>query len=117
MYPTGTSDGSWHQVEVHMKLNTTPNVYNGIVEFWIDGVKKYSATNVDYGNPAKSGSTSPIVGFSHIKFGDNGNLWDTYNVQGCHYIDYDDIVVSATGPIGTLGSSPFPSPPTNLQIN
>jgi hypothetical protein len=84
-----TSDGQWHLYEVHLKTDT--NGSNGIAEMWIDGVRRLSYSNAYFGS----------VGFNDITIGENGFA---PNNGRCMAVDYDDIVVSTTGPIG--GSMP-----------
>lgn len=105
LFPSGQSDGSWHAFEVHLKMDT--NGSNGIAEVWIDGAKKVSQTNVNFGTQS---------GFQWILVGSNAQFPN--NVNGCAYLDYDDIAISSTGYIGLLtDGAPVrrPSPPKNLQ--
>jgi hypothetical protein len=82
-----TSDGRWHCYEVHLKNNGS----NGVAEFWVDGVRRLSASNVNFG-----------TNFTRILFGSNqkspGN-------GGCGCVDYDDIAVSNRGYIGPLSNT------------
>jgi len=93
-FGTGTStasgnwaDGQWHRYDIRAKLNTTGTA-NGVVEFWFDGVKKYSATDVNF---KLSGSNS--IG------------WNAFMIGGNHQTDFpageqwyaiDDVVISTT---------------------
>ena len=93
MYPTGTSDGSWHLYEVHLKASTGSN-YDGVFQTWINGVLKVDEDALQYSDVG--------TGMDHIMIGSNGNVW---SAEGCHAIDYDDIAISTTGYIGPLGGS------------
>jgi hypothetical protein len=95
------SDGSWHCYEVHFKTNTTTSPYNGVYQFWFDGVLKANFTNVDY---MKDTINWMLIG-SNQSSPANG---------GCRYLDFDDIAISNTGYIGPLGNRP--KPPTGLKI-
>ncbi len=93
-----TADGSWHCLEVHLRMDT--NGSNGVLEFWLDGVKKISANNVPLGTTA---------GWTNFVLGSNQS---SPNNGGCAYVDYDDIVISNTGYIGPLAGGPKPYPPS-----
>lgn len=94
------SDGVWHWAEVHLKMDT--NHINGICEMWVDGILKFSKTNMDYGSK---------TGFTWLHFKSNQA---TPNNGGCVAVYYDDMAIAATGPIGELGSKP--NPPMGLKI-
>lgn len=99
-----TSDGKWHALEVHIKMDT--NGSNGVAEAWMDGIQKLSVTNVNFG-------TQP--GWSWMQFPSNQS---SPSNGGCFYLDYDDLAISNTGYIGLLppaGTKAKPSPPTNLH--
>ena len=104
-----TSDGKWHCYELHIKMDS--NGSNGIGEFWIDGQKVISQTNVDW----SSGDANARNGVTHFLF--NSNQASPNNGQPTP-LDFDDIVVSDRGYIGPINGSP-PSPPaapTGLRI-
>ncbi len=90
-----TSDGQWHLFEIHLKMDTNGN--NGIVEFFVDGVRRLYRTDVNYGTSA---------GWSYMVIGDNDGRVAN-GVSPAYYIDYDDMVISISGPIG--GSTPVPT--------
>ncbi len=106
-----TSDGQWHLFEIHLKMDTNGN--NGIVEFFVDGVRRLYRTDVNYGTSA---------GWSNMVIGDNGGRVAN-GVPSAYYVDYDDMVISTSGPIGgsistsTLPTSDniSPSIPSNLS--
>lgn len=112
LFPSGASDGSWHFFEVHIKRETGSTSNNGIFEMWVDGVKKASHTNINFGMTGRGAGIGRILIGSNSGGGANG---------GCAYIDYDDIAASNTGYIGPLSSQPplasKPNPPTNVRTN
>ncbi len=101
-----TSDGQWHYYEVHLKRETSGS--NGVGEFWVDGVKYLSNSSITYGTT-----------FSYVIFGVNEN---SPSNGGCRYVDYDDIVVATTGPIGPIGGgtpppvAAAPAAPVGLMV-
>lgn len=103
----GTGDGKWHQFEYHFRMETSGN-YNGLYELWIDGVKKISINGVRFGGGA----------WNWILFGSNAE--DSAN-GACTAIDYNDLSISTTGPIGLCGgvsggaSNVPPNPPSGLH--
>ncbi len=94
------SDGQWHLYEVHLKTDTGQN--DGIVEFWVDQIKRYSHQNVNIGGGA---------GWDIIEIGSNQG---TPSNGGCMYLDFDDVAIRTTGPIGPVGSAGGPPPATTL---
>ena len=99
-----TGDGQFHCYEVHIKEDT--NGSNGIGEFWFEGVLKGSITNINYG-------TAP--GWTEMEIGSNQGTVANGGVNFA--VDFDDIAIRTTGPIGCLGADVTPpSAPTNLQI-
>ncbi len=90
-----TSDGQWHLWEFHVKIDT--NGTDGILELWIDNNKVINVTNA---NLAAAPLTTLLIGSNGFTPG-NGR---------CMFVDYDDIAISATGPIGPIGgNTPPPS--------
>jgi hypothetical protein len=83
------SDGQWHALEIHCKMNSSPSSSDGVWEFWLNGKLIYSAANVQW-------STTAGDKFSEAQVG--SNQADPLNGRDV-YVDYDDIVVS-TGRIG-----------------
>ena len=82
------SDGQWHRYEVHIKTDT--NGSDGIAEMWIDGIRRVGVTNANFGGR----------GWDDIVIGSNG--FEAINGR-CMAVDYDDIAISNTGPIGPIG--------------
>lgn len=89
------SDGKFHNFLVHLKMDT--NGSNGIIEMWVDGVKRINVNNAKFGT--KSG-----WGWFNIS---SNQAWVSNN--SCYAVDFDDFYVSATRE--TL----VPSAPTSLQ--
>ncbi len=87
------SDGSWHAIELHVKMETSPTANNGIWQVWVDGVEKINVTNVNFNNGA--GSFTGFLLPSNEAMPANGKPM---------YVDFDDLAISTTGPIGLLGS-------------
>ena len=74
------SDGNWHTIRYHVKLNTTAglanNIYssNGVAEFWIDGVLQTSKSNIAWTLAATPNAAT--YGFNRIDIGGNSdNTW------------------------------------------
>ncbi len=99
------SDGSWHCLEWHMKMDT--NGSDGIAEGWVDGVLQFRRTNIDYGTHA--GWASVHLAENHRTPANGALMW----------FDLDDVAISATGYLGPLGASAgglAPAPPANLRV-
>lgn len=96
------SDGQWHAYEVHLKMDT--NGSNGTAEMWIDGIKRVSHTNVNFGTQS---------GWTYFVIGENQS---SPNNGGCFYVDFDDISVSITGYIGLITNTLAPAPPSSLTV-
>lgn len=90
LYPTGTSDGSWHHHEMEI------DIPNGVGRMWIDGQKIIEYSGISWGNLTNVGMIR--IG-SNIKSVSNGSI---------AYVDYDDFAVSTTGWI---------DPPTSSAID
>ena len=95
------SDGSWHCYEIHIRMDTNGTsgsaVADGVAELWIDNVNQFSVANANYswGDPAAA------QGWTYVDI--KSNQSSPANGRGM-YVDYDDIVISATGRIGPLFS-------------
>jgi len=84
------SDGQWHLYEVHVKAG----IGDGVLEFWIDEVLRLQFTNQNLGTG----------GFSNIAIGHNQVAPEN---GGPRYVDFDDIVISDTGYIGSATKLPL----------
>ena len=81
------SDGGWHRMKYHMKLNTAGS-NNGVYEVWKDGHKIQDHQDVIW---KETGSNIP--GFNTVWFGGNSsNSWAP--TGGSQWYAIDDIVVS-----------------------
>lgn len=89
--PTG--DGKFHCYEIHQKIN--PGTGDDIGEFWLDGVYKGKVTGFDYSRPFDG-------------FGIGENQANPANGTTA-YVDFDDVAIQTTGPIGCLGGTAPPS--------
>lgn len=95
-----TADGLWHYLEVHIKMDTTKTPdWNGVAELWIDGVKRLSATNVNYSNA----NLNAKAGWWSVQL--KSNQHGPHNGLGGSYVDIDDVAISNTGYIGLLSDS------------
>ncbi|MBC2714608.1 MAG: hypothetical protein HF978_04795 [Desulfobacteraceae bacterium] len=94
-----TSDGKWHCIEVHMKMDT--NGTDGVGEAWIDNVKILDRHDLDWDGPTHTGFRNCLIG-SNQRFPSNGR---------CMAVDYDDVSISNTGRIGPIGGG-GPGPDT-----
>jgi hypothetical protein len=81
---------TWYSIEEEFQLNT-PSVLDGIYRLYINGVLAYQNTAIDI-----RGAKSTNV--KYIAFGAQVDRTTYYTVHEFRY--WDDIVVSATGPIG-----------------
>jgi hypothetical protein len=96
MYGGGlTSDGSWHCVELHFKIESAVGVADGVFEYWLDGVRKMSYRDIRVRKDASN------TGWSWMALGGNAAMLTM--PAGCYAVDYDDIAISTTGYIGPLG--------------
>jgi hypothetical protein len=92
-----TGDGKWHCYELHATVS-------GMQEWWIDGVYQGQST----------GANLSLSSFNNvvIQFNTNQDLTSGGNV------DWDDIAIQTTGPIGPIGggnSTRVPDPPSNVH--
>ena len=87
LYPTGTSDGTWHCYEVNI------DIAGGKAQWWIDGTRIINATGISWNG---------LDNVSSIEIGSNcKNTSHSHSMA----VDYDDFAISNTGYIGPLSSS------------
>jgi hypothetical protein len=117
------TDGSWHCFEVHWKHNAL-NQSDGIIEGWIDGVQKWSYTNLVIVPPAQYAGSANLATLMMASYWNcsgpsgadgNGNCPDQVPADFHPAMQrwHDNIVVS-TQRIGCLGSATpgtAPNPP------
>jgi len=132
MYPTAISDGTWHCLEIHIKMDTNGTVggltANGIAQYWLDGVNYINNTSVNFSN----GDTVAQQGWTWFDFPGNysyGSSTPGLNTSGNEmYMDWDDLdVVNITpagrdasgnamiGPLGGTVNLP-PATPTGVTV-
>jgi hypothetical protein len=81
---------TWYSVELEIQLNT-PAVADGIVRIWVGGVQVFNHTDINL----RDSCTNPLTYFD---FGDQADRTNYAAVDEYRY--WDDIIISATGPIG-----------------
>lgn len=97
-----TGDGTFHCIEVHAKMNNPGASSNGIMEVWVDGVKVYTNTAVQF-------STTTGATWQQFTLSNNENAPSSAsNVDQA--TDFDDIVISNSGYIGTIGGGDVTAP-------
>jgi hypothetical protein len=104
----------WYTIEIRYKFNS-PGAQNGVIETWIDGVKVYSAADLETCAPAQYGD---CTGLGALYLGAYHNALDKTVWNGQQVID--NLIVSRAyiGPPGgsTMTSKP-PSAPGNLRVS
>lgn len=114
--------GRWYTVEIRYKLSS-PGVQNGTIETWIDGVKIYSASDLETcgGYGSSQGSCYALHQIQLL------NSWAYYpsaeytaleNCGNCYRL-IDNFIISKSyiGPPGGAGSDTTPpAAPSNLRI-
>ncbi len=110
-YPSGTSDGSWHEFQVHVKAESSSSAHDGIIQVWMDGVQKMNVTTANFALRSKGAL------FYGFMIGSNA---DSPLNGGCYWVDYDNVAVSNSGYIASQGGTggtmlATPNPPTNLH--
>ena len=81
------NDGQWHCHELRIKLNSSGSASDGIIEYWLDGVKKASHTNINFGNVDNLAIHRIGVGVGNVSDG-------AWYQEEWSAIGFDDIVVS-----------------------
>jgi hypothetical protein len=100
-----SSDGRWIRMEVHLK-NETGGLNNGVAEWWVDGTRVLSVTNLD---------TVGSTGFSSFVFPEN-HQYTTVSGTCCDmYQDLDDVTIRTT-PGGPVTVNRPPAAPTGLRV-
>jgi hypothetical protein len=77
--------GTWHKIEFTVKTNTSATAADGVIRFWIDGVKYGEWTGIRFGDPA-------FVNLEVLTISGSGN---TTQIQS---IDIDDLVLTTDFP-------------------
>jgi hypothetical protein len=81
------NDGQWHSHELRIKLNSSGSASDGILEYWLDGVKKATHVNVSFGDISNMAIHRFGVGIGNV----SDSPW--YQAQWSA-IAFDDVVVS-----------------------
>lgn len=105
--------GQWYCVEERFRYNT--NGANGIVEGWIDNVKRWDYPNVQLDNNGTVINGMVLSGYWNNSTGSQGNPAGVAHPLMSRW--HDNFVIS-TQRIGCLGSAPslLPTAPTGLAI-
>ncbi len=107
-------DDRWHAHELYLKINdATSPPYDGVVEYWLDGVKVFEKRDADFGMSPTDTLTEIYSGFGM------GNCSDSpWFMTSWTALQLDDLVISTTGPIGPIGPADTlaPAAPTNLTV-
>lgn len=94
-----TSDGNFHAVEFHLKMDTDST--DGIVQLWLDGTLVIDDSDVDF----SGGSASIRSGFTWFEFMANQNApANSGGIGDPAYVDVDDMVIYTTIPPNTDGA-------------
>ena len=107
MASVSMADYRWYCVEYHWKMNT-PNVANGVMEIWIDGVQTLGYYTMNFRDTAHANTA-----FTNI---------EVYRQGSDNMYRYEDDFVLATTRVGCSGSPPQPgdttppSPPTAFMV-
>jgi hypothetical protein len=107
MTPVNQVDGRWYCLEYHWKMNT-PNVANGVLEIWVDGVQSLGYYNKNFRDAAHANAA-----FTNIEI---------YRQGSDNMYRYEDDFVLATTRVGCgvappSGDTTAPSTPTGLAVN
>lgn len=102
------NDGAWHCHELRLKLNDDGST-NGIIEYWLDGVKRASHTGLNFDNVPNMQVYRIGVGIGNVSDSD----W--YQTEWSA-IGFDDVVLS-TEYVGLESSDIIPpNSPTGLSV-
>lgn len=87
------NDGNWHRITIHVKMNTSTSLSNGIYEVTYDGQTQImhdgtpaNLTDIQY---LKTGSG--ITGWNAVSLGGN-----SFGTAALSWMAYDDLVISTT---------------------
>lgn len=97
---TGITDGTWHSLELHIKMDTnggSGRAANGIAQFWLDGILKIDNSSINWSN----GDAISQEGWIWFDFPNNistGSGEQLLTGGQEMYIDWDDVSVANTAP-------------------
>ena len=86
--PGNYGDGNYHIHEYHFKMNSSPGLPDGVLEYYIDGICQVSLLNIPY---IKSGLK--MLKWNLVALGGNNDFYDPNGEYECYYA-YDDVVIS-----------------------
>jgi hypothetical protein len=93
------SDGLWHCVEIHIKMESSEYANDGEVDLWYEGELIMSRSDVDTGGTSNGG-------WDEFRIPENQRTPDNGKVME---FDIDDIAISNSGYIGPLTTTPSQS--------
>ncbi|HPV29902.1 MAG TPA: hypothetical protein PLT30_10550 [Deltaproteobacteria bacterium] len=96
-------DSAYHCYEFHIKLNSTGNS-DGVLEFWLDGVRKYSNTSFNF----NASTSDRFVYLQHFSVGNRDDQSTSWQ-NSWQAFEFDDFVLSTTY-VGPDGAAPAPAP-------
>jgi len=115
VYPPNVGGGvfnatlnQWYCFEFHYKLETSAGAGNGILEAWIDGVRRWNYTGQNLGYPGAL-AASAATGFLLSGY------WNTAQFHPEMYRWHDNFVAS-TQRIGCISGTASPSAPTATTL-
>ena len=104
-------DGQWHQLQVRVKMNSSPGANNGIFEMWVDGVLQHSVKNIQW-----RGNGSNADGWNAVALGGNHQNWFApVGDKAEQWYAFDNVVVSTTPVDGPVETSP-PTVPEDFDV-
>ena len=116
-FSNSLGDGNWHVLEWHGKMNSSPGVNDGVLEFWVDGNLEYFRSDIGFMEGGPSGLTWNIVGIGGNAF----NLYAPESDKKEQWYAIDNVVISTSyiGPNYVIGGGPpadtlAPAPPPSL---
>lgn len=115
-------DPQWHCFEVHVRMNSTSNSTDGLLEGWIDGALRLSANNVNVSSQRTTQSELLVGGYWNCLDNGNGCTNDPANNHPAMSRYHDNIVIG-TQRIGCLGTQPPsgdttpPASPSGLRVS
>ncbi|UCF68300.1 MAG: hypothetical protein JSV80_03095 [Acidobacteriota bacterium] len=102
--PVSLVPGMWHELQLHVSLNS-PGQADGIIEVWIDNVRKARYDDVD----VRGLYTRYGLNFVML----NASAWPSAPAEQSQY--WDDIIVSTTYVDPALNLSSFPPSPRSVD--
>ncbi len=105
------TQGVWHRFELHLKNSTTSASRDGVVEFWMDGIKTH-----EYGVNGRTGINYPD-NWSHFEFTPAWTDWLQYGITITNRQWFDHVRLSTGGGSGgpPKADTTPPASPVNLR--